>query len=889
MIDNTYHDSLILKRNTDSYGNPISINIVDIKPVMDNHSCVVLSQLPDENFGITIDGFTEVYGTDHIGALNFKVDYPNGVIYFNPLNIGKSITIDYKGIGCELIYCSRIASRLDAAGNVIETLEELIERGKNYLELIDSLGGAATVISRIEADIDEATTLYDLLHNDIVIAKPLQENLHNDIIEAGKFKDELAQDVREGKVLALDLERKITEGSALDVRLSDDIKIAADNIAIIEAAGNKSFIVEEGELTLEGEFYTKTINHNMNSENLQIAVLEDNNGVMSSSTAIYDSIDKDNIKIKVDSRKKVKVIIAASYYNGGVDIAEEVKEARGDKETLSKRLNEIDIMKDITIPAINESLETKASKRKIDIKDYGVIGNSNFFDNGKWYEDEQLTILANDDTDIIERVLNNNSDCEFIFPSGNYYISRRIDINSENIKICGFGKSTVFIKDKDIDLIFFAENKKYIHLESVSFKTSPDTEERLQKYSFCNFRFCDFLRVVNCNFNSYVNGDKLSMFGQLKTHNSNNILIAGNVFEGSAGQCLGSENDIGSSRDDVAVNNIIVNNILRDFQDTGIGLWTNVYNTIISNNVISGAVSQNYDMVGIDIAGATDCIISNNIIENSTFGIRCLRNLHYINKNIRISCNVIKNQHKTISAPQGIKVINSTHIFIENNSIIGNKIVGSDGVYIGNSYGNQLEQGYNLSENIVLKNNFIRSFENNIRFDVAGGKYVSGALECNILDDCTRAISYSDATDKRVKYIINNNKITNCATITSNASNNSVLQTENNGKLIDFTTETVEATNDIIQKVISFNSVGGFYKTNTTVAEDGAYDGEIVLCDSSNNVIFGKTFGNTSKRTETLDWGFLAEGSYYIGIRKTPGQTDYTGKVQCLVAKLLEF
>lgn len=342
MINNTYHDSLILKRNTDSYGNPISINIVDIKPVMDNHSCIVLSQLPDENFGVTIDGFIEVYGADHIGALNFKVDYPNGVIYFNPISIGKSITIEYKGIGCELIYCSRIASRLDAAGNVVETLEEMIERGKNYLSLIDSLGNAATVISKIELKTKEATTLYDLLHNDIAVAKPIQEGLHNDVAEAKKFKDKLAEDVAEGKPLALDLGRKITEGNALDIRLEKNIQTAANNVALIEAAGNKSYIIESDEFSLEGGFYTKILNHNMNSSNLQVAVLEDNNGIFSSSAAIYDSIDINNIKIKVDERKRVKVIITASYYSGGADIAEEVIDARGNKFTLGERLNNID-------------------------------------------------------------------------------------------------------------------------------------------------------------------------------------------------------------------------------------------------------------------------------------------------------------------------------------------------------------------------------------------------------------------------------------------------------------------------------------------------------------------------------------------------------------------
>ena len=85
-----YHDGLILKRNVDSHGNPISINILDVKQVMDSHSCIVLTQLPNEYYGVNIQGYNEVYDVDKLGALDYKVDYANGIVYFNPVNIGKS-------------------------------------------------------------------------------------------------------------------------------------------------------------------------------------------------------------------------------------------------------------------------------------------------------------------------------------------------------------------------------------------------------------------------------------------------------------------------------------------------------------------------------------------------------------------------------------------------------------------------------------------------------------------------------------------------------------------------------------------------------------------------------------------------------------------------------
>ena len=339
---NTYHDSLILKRNTDSYGNPISLNIVDIKPVMDNHSCVVLTQLPDESYGIEVEGFTEVYDTDHIGALNYKVDYPNGVVYFNPLNIGRPVTIDYKGIGCELIYCSRVASKLDSAGNVVETLEEMIEKGKNYLALIDTLGNSVTVINKLEENIDEATTLYDLLHYDINIAKPLQESLHNDINEAKKFNEKLSEDVAEGKVIVGELDRNINTGSSVNKKLESNINIANSSISKIDAAGNVSVKVLPSDWIggVDGGF-TYALTHNLKSENLQVNMLESNNGILSSSTPVYDIVDANSIILKADERKEVKVVLSASYYCGGADIVDEVVAARGTKKSLDERIRDV--------------------------------------------------------------------------------------------------------------------------------------------------------------------------------------------------------------------------------------------------------------------------------------------------------------------------------------------------------------------------------------------------------------------------------------------------------------------------------------------------------------------------------------------------------------------
>ena len=312
MIGDRYHDSLILKRNVDSQGNPVSINIVDMKPVMDNHSCIVLSQIPDEYYRLNIEGYSEVFDVENVGAKEYKVDYANGVVYFNPVNIGKTITIDYKGIGCELIYCSRVASKLDVYGNVVETLEEMIDKGKNYLKLIETLGNSVTIINKLELEIEEGQTLYDLLHSDIAIGKPLQENLHADITEAGKWKDQLHQDVADGKVLQPLLQQTTNDAEDVKTRLDQSIADAQDDIDKITAAGNKEVLIQSSQWTLNVDMYEKEISHDLNSENLHITAK--NSDTKEVVTIGYKILDKTRILLKSDEAINLSATLSASYY-----------------------------------------------------------------------------------------------------------------------------------------------------------------------------------------------------------------------------------------------------------------------------------------------------------------------------------------------------------------------------------------------------------------------------------------------------------------------------------------------------------------------------------------------------------------------------------------------
>lgn len=395
--------TIITKRNVDSGGNPISVKLIEIRQIMDHYSCVVLSQTPDEYNRIYIEGFTEVFDIEKLDKKNFKVDYSQGIIYFHPFNIGKAIAIEYYGVGYELISASRVFISTDKHGNVIDTLEEILNRASLQLKLIESLGGAIKVIEKLDEDIknannlnayfdemipeatglkneldtivtdakgwkdqlkqdvkdgkvlqpklqknvEDAKVLQPLLNNDIEVGTPLQENLHNDIIEAKKWKDQLHNDVQEGKTLQPLLEQTVNDGNTTKQQLDQSIANAQDDIVKIEATGNfmETISATSWGMVIENgvTMYTKNINHNLNSNAIIVQTISENQGALIG----WTRLDPNNILLKSDEKVLVDVIIASKYYKSiqtiSDDIASEVVEARKGSSTLGGKVSDIDL------------------------------------------------------------------------------------------------------------------------------------------------------------------------------------------------------------------------------------------------------------------------------------------------------------------------------------------------------------------------------------------------------------------------------------------------------------------------------------------------------------------------------------------------------------------
>lgn len=261
---------IITKRNTDSEGNPFSVYLIETKKIFSDGAFIVLKQIPDELERVTIQGYKEVFDVERMKVHEFKVDYEQGIVYFHPKAIGKTIVVEYHGKGYELISASRIFTKYDKFGNVIETLEDIIEKIHEIKPTLDRLTKSEELINEVNENLDRLEILNPEMKNNIEV------------------------------------------GTNVKNELEESIANAQDDIATISATGNVEMLVSANEWYLNVDVYEKEITHDLNSENphLSFKNADTKEGV----TMGYKIIDKTRILLKSDEAINLSVTLSASYY-----------------------------------------------------------------------------------------------------------------------------------------------------------------------------------------------------------------------------------------------------------------------------------------------------------------------------------------------------------------------------------------------------------------------------------------------------------------------------------------------------------------------------------------------------------------------------------------------
>lgn len=661
--------TIITKRNVDSMENPIGVKLLEKRQVMDNHSCIVLSQIPDENYRITIEGFNEVFNSDELGNNNFYVNYSQGVIHFLPRYKGKTVVIEYYGIGYELISASRVFYKYDKHGGIIETLEEILDNAKEQLELIKTLGDSVKVIEKLEMDLENGKVLHDNLENDIEVATPLQQNLHADVVEATKWKDQLHQDVTDGKVLQPLLQQTIDDAEDVKIRLDQSIENAQDDINTINATGNEIKYITASQWTWNStnEMYEYTLTHTMNSKALTINCFYTENDEFAFIGGRI--VDKNNILFRNEEAVNLTVVLNSRYYKPEVttssEVIEEVTEARFGEVDLKTKITKID--EDI-ITTNNKMIELKTNlDKKID--DELTELKKTLDEDFTLYENTVNDTIANfknevkNDLEIYKNFIICTNANEFkealnkctltptiiYLVNGDYVLSETLYIPS-NTKVVGLGLVTIkgdglncYISNNASENATEYNGSNNIHIENIIF----DGKDKADGLTMIGFAHAEHITIKDCVFKNLhmwhmielnavrhglIYGCKFTNYGNIGTDGTEAIQLDAMISE--------AQFPWFGSYDDTACRYITIeNNIFEDIGKKAIG----------HHSFKSGVILRDVTIKNNFFNRVNTCINLNDfnnllITENKAYDMRGF----FISQNANNDCNVLNISKNTV-------------------------------------------------------------------------------------------------------------------------------------------------------------------------------------------------------------------------------------------------
>ena len=155
--------------NRDENGNPMSWHIpLEVQQISPTHGVIQLVQVPDQHQRIKIVTeeniqLTEVFNIEDITLDSFYVDYGVGIVRFHESQHGKMVKVNYYGRGVILISDSRIFHR--DGENVTDTWDNILDRSKDALDLIESAGGLVGAMEKIDEKIEQGNATADRLEN----------------------------------------------------------------------------------------------------------------------------------------------------------------------------------------------------------------------------------------------------------------------------------------------------------------------------------------------------------------------------------------------------------------------------------------------------------------------------------------------------------------------------------------------------------------------------------------------------------------------------------------------------------------------------------------------------------------------------------------------------
>lgn len=120
-----YRDPLVIKWYTDELDRKISVERLNEEYTIVNGQ-ILLTEIPDEKYGVTINGMKEIRNNKILEENEYKVNYTQGVIRFNESQEAKTKAITFYSRGIIYYPASRIYTSAQE-GEVQETLQSILD------------------------------------------------------------------------------------------------------------------------------------------------------------------------------------------------------------------------------------------------------------------------------------------------------------------------------------------------------------------------------------------------------------------------------------------------------------------------------------------------------------------------------------------------------------------------------------------------------------------------------------------------------------------------------------------------------------------------------------------------------------------------------------------
>lgn len=206
-----------------------------------------LSKIPSLNRKIFIKhGYTDLTEVETEPNVNeFKVDRNTGVILFNSGMAGERVIVDYSAIGKFCVSADNVSTNIDSNGNVIETLEGFMQKNKEIIDSVNTIGDGATVLNQLEAHIESA------------------KNLTGNIIEGGTLNDKLVKTINNSKNADTNLKESINSANTKITEMDQWVSKHGDIVNL----DNRVDVVETSIPKINEQLETNTNNINSISIN----------------------------------------------------------------------------------------------------------------------------------------------------------------------------------------------------------------------------------------------------------------------------------------------------------------------------------------------------------------------------------------------------------------------------------------------------------------------------------------------------------------------------------------------------------------------------------------------------------------------------------------------